>query len=198
MPNYTQRNARTRSGIIILCTCFVATPGVPHKGNSQTYLTVKDDRSLTPYGSPDLCPQADTFWREKRRRSSQPSPHALLYLELPWGQPIRIRTEGQQPRRDWRRRVYPRKKSIHGERDSRVGEDKEKIKTRTSSKTGLKYWPSINPRSSDNTSAIKCTYSCKLKSSCPHSNTSLLILCSVTFPFSTRNLKFFEHVLHFS
>ena len=47
------------------------------KGNGQTYLTVKDSRPLTPYGSPDKCPQADTFWREKRRRSSQPSPRLL-------------------------------------------------------------------------------------------------------------------------
>ena len=30
------------------------------------------------------------------------------------------------------------------------------------------------------------------------SNISLLIVCSATFPFSTQNLKFLEHVLHFS
>ena len=132
MLNYTHGNARTRS----LYDARVSGRKVPlllrgsdtkdRKGNGQTYLTVKDGRSLTP----DEGPQADRFWREKRRRSSQPSPHTLLYLELPRGQPIRIRTEGQQPRRDWRKRVYLRKKSIHGEWDSPVGEDKAKIKNK--------------------------------------------------------------------
>ena len=64
------------------------------------------------YHSPGGRPRADTFWKEKRRRSSQPSPHNLL---------------------------YPRKESIPGERDSRVGEDKETIKGRTSSETGFSY-----------------------------------------------------------
>ena len=86
---------------------------------------------LTPYGNYPTV--------NDRRFVTSYGPRTLLYLELPRGQPIRIRTEGQQPRRDWRRRVYPRKKSIHRERDSRVGEDKETIKGRTSSKTWLSH-----------------------------------------------------------
>ena len=52
----------------------------------------------------------------------------------------------------------PVKKSIREERDSRVGEDKEEIKTRVSSK---KRGSSINSRSSNNNSAIKRNCSCK-------------------------------------
>ena len=107
MPDYTQGNAQTRylyDARVSGRKSTVATPGVPHKGNGQIYLTVKD--TAVPW--PQMKAHRQIFWREKRRRSSQPSPHSLL---------------------------YPQKESIHGERDSRVGEDKETIKGRTSSET---------------------------------------------------------------
>ena len=69
MPNYTQENARTRS----LNDARVSGRKVPllPRGShtKETYRTVNDRRFVTSYG-----------------------PRTLLYLELPRGQPIGIRT----------------------------------------------------------------------------------------------------------
>ena len=47
-----------------------------------------------------------------------------------------MKTDEPQPLLDWRRCIYPRKKSIREGRDPRVGEDKEDIKIGVSSETG--------------------------------------------------------------
>ena len=136
MPNYTQENARTRS-----------VNDARVSGRKVLFL---------PRWSHTIGKLPNGQWppfRDLRRPT-----HPLLYLELPRGQPIRIRTEGQQPRRDWWRRGYPRKESVHGERDSRVGEDKETIKVRTSSKTGLSYWLELDSSTNSNKWLKSCLY----------------------------------------
>ena len=71
-----------------------------------------------------------------------------------------------------------------------MGEHKEKIKTRASSEN----WAQV--------STLEVVTITVLSNVIDRvnivSNISLLILCSATFPSSTQNLKFLEHVLHFS
>ena len=83
---YTQRNGRTRF-LYYACVSgrkvpFATSgwPDPPQRKRSKIQPNGKCDRNgplTVRYLSPDGRPRADTFWKVKRRRSSQASTHSL-------------------------------------------------------------------------------------------------------------------------